>query len=53
MAFEVEPSLDRSFTVKIGIGVRSYLEVARRLMLREIMRARALKETDLVGRVAR
>ena len=53
MAFEVEPSLDGSFAGKIGIGVRSSLEAARRLMLREIMRAQASKEMDLVGRVAR
>ena len=52
MAFEVEPSLGGSFAGKIGIGMCSSLEAARRLMLREIMRARAPKETDLEGLVA-
>ena len=51
MAFEVEPSPNRSFMGKIGIGVRSSLEVMRQLMLQEIMRARAPKEMDLVGHV--
>ena len=51
--FEVELSLGGSFTLKIGIGMRSSLEVARRLMLREIMGVQAPKEMDLVGHVAR
>ena len=53
MAFEVEPSLSGSFARKIGLGMRSSLEVARRLMLREIMGAQAPNEMDLVGHVAR